>query len=60
MTNDEIRMPNEKPMTSDETRLCREVAPKPLSYLCLVIVVSSFTRHSDFVIRHSPVCRRRL
>jgi hypothetical protein len=53
MTNDEIRMPNEKPMTSDETRLRREVALKLLSYLCLVIAVSSFTRHS-------PVCRRRL
>jgi len=60
MTNDEIRMTNEKPMTNDETRLRREVALKALSYICLVIAVSSFTRHSDFVIRHSPVGRRML
>jgi hypothetical protein len=57
MTNDEIRMTNEKPMTNDETRLRREVAPKPVSHVCLVIAVSSFTRHSDFVIRHSAVGR---
>jgi len=45
MTNDEARMTNETPMTNDKKA--------PPSALRFVIAVSSFIRHSDFVIRHS-------
>jgi len=45
MTNDEVRMTNETTMTNDEKA--------PHGAVGFVIVFSSFTRHSDFVIRHS-------
>jgi hypothetical protein len=49
MTNDEARMTSEKAMTNDEKRVfC--VSGQPLQF---GLAVSSFIRHSDFVIRHS-------
>jgi hypothetical protein len=47
MTNDEARMTNEKAMTNDERRVsCRQRTP-----LLFGLAVSSFIRHSGFVIR---------
>jgi len=52
-------MPNETAMTNDESRLRRAGMRSWRLRCAFVIAVSSFIRHSNFVIRHSSVAKVR-